>query len=46
LEKRKPVGFFHRARVDLEIVGDGQVIDLNSIHLPDATPIHDKRLGK
>lgn len=36
-------GFLHRARVDIELVVDGDVIDLNFIHLPDHTRIIDKR---
>jgi hypothetical protein len=46
LRKNEAIGFLYRARVDLELVVDGQVIDLNSIHLPGATPIHDKRAEK
>jgi len=36
-------GFLHRARVDIELVVDGDVIDLNFTHLPDHTRIIDKR---
>ena len=36
-------GFLHRARVDLELVVDGNVIDLNRIALPRGTPVVDKR---
>lgn len=41
---QKPVGFIDRARVDLELVVDGRVIDLNRIRLPADTPIVDKRV--
>ena len=47
LEKDKKdknlIGFYDRARVDLEIAIDGQIIDWNSIRLPAGTPIHDER---
>jgi hypothetical protein len=36
-------GFYYRARVDLELVVDGQIVDLNAIQLPANTPIRDKR---
>jgi len=36
-------GFLHRARVDIELVVDGDVIDLNFTHLPADTRIIDKR---
>jgi hypothetical protein len=36
-------GVEHRARVDIELVADGQVIDLNRIPLPPDTPIIDRR---
>ena len=36
-------GFLHRARLDLEVVVDGDVIDLNFTHLPADTRIIDKR---
>jgi hypothetical protein len=36
-------GFLHRARVDIELVVDGDVIDLNFAHLPADTRIIDKR---
>jgi len=42
-KENKITGFYYRARVDLEIVIDGQVIDWNSIRLPAGTPIHDER---
>jgi len=42
-KENKVPGFYHRARVDLEIVIDGQIIDWNLIRLPPGTPIHDER---
>jgi len=42
-KENKITGFYYRARVDLEIVIDGQAIDWNSIRLPAGTPIHDER---
>jgi hypothetical protein len=36
-------GFYYRARVDLELVADGEIIDLNRIKLPTEIPIIDKR---
>ena len=39
----KTVSFFYRARIDIELVVDGKVIDLNRIKLPENTPIVDKR---
>jgi hypothetical protein len=36
-------GFHHRARVDLELIVDGQIIDLNRLRLPADTRIIDKR---
>jgi hypothetical protein len=41
-----PAGFQHRARVDLELVVDGKIIDLNSIPIPANTPVHDERFKK
>lgn len=32
-----------RARIDIELIVDGEIIDLNRIHLPPDTPIIDKR---
>jgi len=40
---KEPTGFLFRARVDLELVVDGKIIDLNRIRLPVDTPIVDKR---
>ena len=36
-------GFMNRARIDIELVIDGKIIDLNRIRLPAETPIIDKR---
>jgi hypothetical protein len=41
IEKVK--GFLYRARIEIELVVDGNIIDLNRIHLPADTPIIDKR---
>lgn len=41
-----PKGFRHRARVDLVLVVDGQVVDLNRIPLPKDTPIVDRRFDE
>ena len=39
----KALGFLHRARVDLELVIDGEIIDLNRIALPKDAQIIDLR---
>ena len=36
-------GFYHRARVDIELIVDGDVVDLNRVALPNDTPIIDRR---
>ena len=36
-------GFLQRARVDIELVVDGEVINLNETYLPPDTPILDER---
>jgi hypothetical protein len=36
-------GFLFRARIDLEVVVDGKIIDLNRIRIPSDTPIIDNR---
>ena len=36
-------GFYHRARIDIELVVDEKIIDLNRIVLPSNTPIIDNR---
>lgn len=38
-----PKGFIYRARIEIELVVDGSIIDLNRIRLPAKTPIIDKR---
>lgn len=42
----KATGFIHRARVDLDVVVDGAVIDWDSVVLPPRTPLCDKRLPR
>jgi hypothetical protein len=37
-------GFEYRARIEIEIVVDGKIIDLNRIRLPVDTPIIDRRI--
>ena len=41
--KREPSFDLRRARIDLELVVDGNIVDLNRIPLPADTPIIDKR---
>lgn len=43
LKDDAPHYFHYRARVDIDIIVDGQVIDLNRIALPRDTPIEDHR---
>jgi hypothetical protein len=38
-----PNGFRHRARVEIELVADGRILDFNRILVPRETPIVDKR---
>jgi len=38
-----PSGFYHRARIDIELVIDGKVIDLNRLKLPEAVTVSDRR---
>jgi len=40
------VGFMYRARIEVELVVDGEIINLNRIPLPAGTPIIDKRFVK
>lgn len=40
---KKEKGFYNRARIDIDLVIDGNVIDLNRIPLPAKTPIEDQR---
>lgn len=37
------MGFYRRARVDIELIVDGEVVDLNRVRLPEGTPILDRR---
>ncbi len=41
----KPAGFLFRARVDLDLVVDGTVVDMNEVLIPADTPILDERFG-
>lgn len=38
-------GFCHRARIDVELVIDGQIIDLNATQLPEGATIKDQRFA-
>lgn len=38
-----PRGFYNRARIDIELVVDGKVIDLNRVRFPDGVTVFDKR---
>jgi hypothetical protein len=42
-EKEGEKYFIGRARIDIELVVDGRIVDLNHIPLPSDTPIIDKR---
>ena len=42
-EPEEPRGFYNRARIDVELVIDGQIIDLNHIELPDGVKVVDRR---
>jgi hypothetical protein len=46
LKDGEPVGFLYRARIDIELVVDSQIVDLNWIPLPANTPMIDKRFEK
>ncbi|MEO7299676.1 MAG: hypothetical protein ABI042_14000 [Verrucomicrobiota bacterium] len=41
--ENKLTGFYNRARVDLELVVDGTIIDLTKLHFPRGTLVHDER---
>ena len=41
--KRNPPVSLYRARIDVELIVDGKVIDLNRIPLPPDTPVIDRR---
>lgn len=43
-EKKRPTGFLYRARVDLEIIHDGNIIDITRLQFPSYTVINDDRL--
>jgi hypothetical protein len=43
---KQRLGFFNRARVELELVIDGQVIDLNRIALPEDAALRDRRFDE
>lgn len=40
------LGFYLRARVDIELIVDGDVVDLNRVALPNDTPIIDRRFSQ
>jgi hypothetical protein len=40
---KKDLGFHHRARIDIELVIDGKIIDLNRIKLPTDAHLNDRR---
>jgi len=42
----KRLGFLNRARVDIELVLDGEIIDLNRLRLPEDARIIDRRFPK
>ena len=39
----RTLGFYNRARVDLDLVIDGHIIEVENLHLPDQTPVRDLR---
>jgi hypothetical protein len=39
-------GFFNRVRIDVELVIDGQIIDLNHVRLPDGAIVIDRRFDE
>jgi len=43
-EEKPPIGFIYRARIEVELVVDGKIIDLNRIRLPSETLIIDRRI--
>jgi hypothetical protein len=43
---KRASGFLYRARIEIELVVDGEIINLNRIPLPADTPILDKRFAK
>ena len=40
------MAMYHRARIDIVLIADGNVVDLNRIPLPKDTPIVDRRFDK
>ncbi len=44
--KVEPTRYLRRARIDIELIVDGTIVDLNRIQLPADTPIIDKRFRK
>jgi len=42
-DKTERAGFMNRARVDIVLIADGNIVDLNRIQLPPDTPIIDNR---
>ncbi len=38
-----PRGFYHRVRIDVELVVDGEVIDLNRVAFPEGVAVFDRR---
>ena len=41
----RPYYYRRRARIDIELIVDGDIVDLNRIPLPTDTPIIDKRFN-
>ena len=46
LEDDGEKGFRHRARIDIVLVVDGNIVDLNRMPLPANTPIVDRWFNK
>ena len=44
-ELRNHAGFLYRARIDLDVVVDGTIIQLNDLQFSFGTPVHDDRLA-
>lgn len=42
-ENQEGLGFFNRARIDVELVVDGKIIDLNRLRFPDGVRVIDHR---
>jgi hypothetical protein len=43
---QQPRGFFNRARIDVELVVDGEIIDLNRVRFPDGAKVIDYRFDE